>query len=243
MTICTTQNDAFAHRADVGEPTCRLRQLEPDVLRDIHKGIRAALFAVTVEAGRLDPTDEMGLAALEDEIREVARLLGDHARHEDEHVDLTLLAIELAQRVARDHALLDLRMAWIVELAAAARRVPAAGRRWAIHELYLELAAFTGAYLCHQDDEERVVVPTLFDRLGVDGVAAMHERIVGDMHPEEFRRGIVAMIPAINLDDRCELLAGMSVGMPAQVFTDVWSLAASLLAEEDVRTLAARLGR
>jgi hypothetical protein len=53
-----------------GTPTPRttIDRLQPvgfDPLRDIHKAIRAALFAVTAEAGRVDPSDDLSVAALE----------------------------------------------------------------------------------------------------------------------------------------------------------------------------------
>src|SRR5699024_10675695 len=54
--------------------------------RDIHKGIRADLFALTEEAGRIDPScreDRVGVAA---HVRSVVDLLVTHAAHEDGHI-------------------------------------------------------------------------------------------------------------------------------------------------------------
>lgn len=220
----------------------RLRHVDPNPLRDIHKGIRAALFAVTSAAGRVDPADAFEVAALESEIADVAKLLADHAHHEDEHFDLSMLPADLVERIESEHAVFDTRVALLIELAGEARGATPGDRRQAIHELYIEMASFTAAYLAHQDFEERTVVPALFDRIGADEVHAIHTRIIAEMSPEQFTRGAVAMFPALNIDDRFEMLAGMRAAMPDAVFAGVWSLAASVLAPQDAADVAARLG-
>jgi hypothetical protein len=225
-----------------GEPVPRVRRVDINPLRDIHKGIRAALFAVTAAAGRADRADDLGVAALESEVRDVARLLADHAAHEDAHIDVSILDRDLADRIEGDHAVLADRMAWLVDLASAARLAAPGERRHALDEIHVELASFTSAYLSHQDMEERLVVPCLLARVGVEGVVAIHSRIVASMSPEQFTRGLVVMLPAISVDDRTEMLSGMRAVMPADVFAGVWSLAASVLAPEDSAALAVRLG-
>ncbi len=225
-----------------GPVSPRLRHVDPNPLRDIHKGIRAALFAVTSAAGRVDPADDFEVAALNSEIADVAKLLADHAQHEDEHFDLSVLPADLGERIEREHELLGSRVAWLIELAGEVQGATPGERRTAIQELYIEIASFTGAYLAHQDFEERIVVPALFDRLGADEVLAVHTRIIDAMSPEEFTRGAVAILPAINIEDRFELLVGMREAMPDNAFAGVWSLAASVLAPQDTADIAARLG-
>jgi hypothetical protein len=90
--------------------------------------------------------------------------------------------------------------------------------------------------------EERVIVPALVQRLGVDALLGIHGTIMASLSPEQFTRGLAAIVPAINLDDRCEMLGGMRAGMPAEAFAGVWSLAASVLAPEDATAVARRLG-
>ena len=220
----------------------RLRHTEPNPLRDIHKGIRAALFAVTAAAGQVDPADDFEVAALGSEIVDVAKLLADHAHHEDEHFDPSTLPADLGERIEREHGLLDVRVTWLLELAGEARSATPGDRRMAIHELYIEMASFTAAYLAHQDFEERIVVPALFDRIGADEVRAVHTRIIAGMTPEQLTRGAVAMLPALNIEDRFEMLAGMRAEMPSNAFAGMWSLTASVLAPQDTAAVAARLG-
>jgi hypothetical protein len=50
------------------------------------------------------------------------------------------------------------------------------------------------------------------------------------------------VIPAMNLDDRTDLIGGFRAGAPAEVFAPVWSLVGSLLTKSDAAALAARLG-
>ena len=49
------------------------------------------------------------------------------------------------------------------------------------------------------------------------------------------------MIPAMNVDDRAELLGGMQAGAPPEVFAGVWSLVGSVLEPADHAALARRL--
>ena len=55
-------------------------------------------------------------------------------------------------------------------------------------------------------------------------------------------QSLALMLPAMNIDDRTELLGGMRAGAPAEVFDGVWSLAGSVLDADDLAALARRLG-
>ena len=87
-----------------------------------------------------------------------------------------------------------------------------------------------------------MILPALVQRLGVDALLGIHGAIMASLSPEQFTRGFAAILPAINVDDRCEMLGGMRAGMPAEAFAAAWSLAASVLATEDVAAVAHRLG-
>jgi hypothetical protein len=100
-------------------------------------------------------------------------------------------------------------------------------QRAATHELYLELAEFTGSYLIHQDVEERTVTPALCRVVGPDAMMAIHAAIIARIPRDEMARGLAFMLPAMNLDDRSELLGDMRAAAPAPVFEGVWGLAAS----------------
>lgn len=232
MTI-TTDRDAGA-----------LRLVTIDLYRDIHKGIRAELFSVTEQAGSLDPGERADRADLAGHVRSVVDLLVGHAEHEDDHVQP---AIEehlprLAEQIEGDHERLEARVVELAVWADAGVDVSQAEARGHMHGLYVELASFTSSYLQHQDLEERLVMPALEDAIGVDAVAGIHVAIIGSIPPEELAKSLALMLPAMNLDDRTELLGGMQANAPAEAFQGVWSLAGSVLCPSDHAALGARLG-
>jgi hypothetical protein len=50
------------------------------------------------------------------------------------------------------------------------------------------------------------------------------------------------MFPAMNLEDRVEMLTGIRQAAPPEVFAGVWSLARSVLDPSDAIDVAQRLG-
>ena len=62
------------------------------------------------------------------------------------------------------------------------------------------------------------------------------------MQPQQLTSGLAVMFPAMNVDDRTELLFGTRATAPAEVFNGVWSLAKSVLSPDDSRAVAVRLG-
>jgi hypothetical protein len=214
-----------------------------DLYRDIHKGIRSELFALTGAAGSVDPSDVCGRLDLAAHVGSVAIVLGSHAEHEDAVIEPALHehAPELADRIATDHVLLEATYDRIHDLAGSLAAAGTEQRRLA-HQLYLELTAFTSSYLAHQLIEERVVMPLLERALGVDAIIGMHVAIVGSIPPEQMAQSLAFMLPAMNVDDRTELLGGMRMSAPAEAFDGVVSLARSVLVASDFRALAERLG-
>ena len=206
-----------------------------DLYRDIHKAIRAELFAVTASAGRVDPAQGIARAALANHITDVVELLVQHAEHEDATIQPRLEAHlpELAERVEVDHLTLDARMDELKDMAVEAAALAAVDPSTKVHRLYLALAAFTSDYLEHQDVEERVIMPALEQAVGVDEVVAIHGAIISSIPPDEMARSLALMLPAMNIDNRAELLGGMRAGAPAEVFEGVWGLVQSVLRPAD----------
>ena len=160
-----------------------------DLYRDIHKGIRAELFAVdggrpagsilaTAPAAWTWPATSDG----------VVELLVTHAEHEDRHVQpaIELHLPELADRIVTRPR--RARSAHGPAPGAGRGRRRCAGRPTsaaARTALYLELASFTSAYLEHQDVEERVVMPALEAAIGLESTVAIHQAIIGSIPPDE----------------------------------------------------------
>lgn len=214
-----------------------------DLYRDIHKGIRAELFAVTATAGSLDPTDRDDRVALADHVSSICGVLESHAHHEDAVIDPALAEHfpRLAAQVRDDHDALERRFARVVDLSRELVPVDASDERRLAHLLYLELAGFTSAYLLHQELEEREIMPVLERRLGVDAMIAMHGAIVGSIPPDELARSLAFMLPAMNVLDRVEMLAGIRAAAPAPAFEGIVGLARSVLCPAEFESVARRL--
>lgn len=215
-----------------------------DLYRDIHKAIRAELFGLTSRAGRTDPADRAARCAVAGRVHSVVELLVSHAEHEDAHVQPAVeehLPVVAAQILA-DHAALDARLVQLDDWAREAVEARPSELRGRMHHLYLELASFTSAYLAHQDVEERVVMPQLERALGTEAVVAIHQSIVANIAPDQMAATLAIAIPAMNIDDRCEMLSGMRAAAPAEVFAGVWGLVGTVLPADDYTALAARLG-
>jgi hypothetical protein len=215
-----------------------------DLYRDIHKAIRSELFCAVARAGQTDPGDGVAVADLAAQVARLVDLLDLHAEHEDAHVQPAIVEVDpsSAERIEADHAGFEGASVGLVARAVEATQQPVAARRSLLHGLYLDLAAFTSRYLTHQDLEERIVMPKLEAALGVDAVMGVHGRIIGSLPPDELLQSLALMLPAMNADDRTELLGGMRATAPAEVFDAVWGLAGSVLGDADVRQQAGRLG-
>ena len=141
-----------------------------NLYRDIHKGIRAELFGVTLAAGNTDPADRAARVALADRVANLATILEVHAHEEDREVQPATETHlpDVAEVIASDHARFDGLVESFTLLAGDVANAAAAARRERMEELYFALASFTGVYLAHQNLEERVVMPGLERALGVD---------------------------------------------------------------------------
>lgn len=222
----------------------RIQPVSFDLYRDIHKAVRVELFDVVADTGRMDPSDRNARADVAEKVQALVTLLRQHAEHEDGAINAVLEQVdpELVARIVAEHAVIEAAMDTLLDLTAAMVDTSADGARAAAHELYLELAAFTGDYLAHQDVEERIVGPALDRALGFERLLGVHGEILSNIPPQELSSSLALMFPAMNVDDRTELLGGMKATAPAEVFEANWSLARSVLSPEDTRVLASRLG-
>lgn len=214
-----------------------------DVYRDIHKAVRANMFEVVLRAGRTDPTDRNQRIALAATVTDLADFLTFHADHEDGVLDPMIAEVlpDEAATIRASHEEFEAEMARIRALAALVFDQDRLDGRASLHELYLSLAMFTSRYLAHQQIEERVVMPALLAHFGLEAVIAANERIVASIDPESLAWGLTKMLPALNADDRFELLAGIRMTAPSEAFAAVLALAADVLTEDDYASLTARL--
>jgi hypothetical protein len=224
--------------------TAALEVVTLDLYRDIHKGIRNELFAVTLSAGQVDPGNSEAVAAVAARWRSLVAMLIAHAEHEDEFVQpvLEVHAPLLAEVVAAGHPELEAQMAALEVLAERATDAGVCQRRLVVHRMYLGFASFTAAYLQHQEFEETQVMPALAGKMGFGELLGIHQAIVGSLTPEQVAQSGSMMLPAMNVEDRVELLGGAQAGAPPEVFAGMMALTQSVISAADYAQVATRLG-
>jgi hypothetical protein len=214
-----------------------------DFYKDVHKGIRASLFQTTIAAGSVDPSDAAARSEVVEQFRAIAHFLDSHAEHENAFIvpALETHAPELADVIHVVHPQLDRRVADLRDLAAEVQEAGDTRARAAVHTLYLELASFTSAYLEHQHFEERECMYALAGAMSVDELAGIEGAIIASIPPDEMAASLSVMLPAMNVDDRVEMLVGMRENAPLKVFAGVCALAESVLTPEAWHATATRL--
>ncbi len=215
-----------------------------DILRDIHKGLRAELFSVTGAAGRIDPASAAARQELAAHVRQLVGVLESHAAHEDTTLQPVLREQlpDLFSRIETDHEVLDRRTSRLAVLADETAESGPQTAGAAMRNLYLELASFTGAYLIHQDLEETTVLPALAAAVGPEAMREIHASILAALPPEEKARSLAFMLPAMNIDNREELLSEIRSSAPPPAFEGVLGLANAVLDADEYAALAVRLG-
>ena len=221
-----------------------LEAITVDLYRDIHKGIRNELFAVTFSAGQVDPGNRDAVATVAGRWRNLVGLLVAHAEHEDAFVQplIEIHAPSLAEVVATAHPELEAQMAALEVLADRATDAGVCEQRLSVHRMYLGFASFTAAYLQHQELEETQVMPTLASVIGFEELLGIHHAIVGSLTPDEVAQSGALMLPAMNVEDRVELVGGAKAGAPPEVFAGMMALTQSVLSAADFAQLETRLG-
>jgi hypothetical protein len=221
-----------------------LELVEFDGYRNIHKGIRNELFAVTYAAGRVDPGNVDAVRAVATRWHFLSEFLLLHAEHEEEFVQphIERFAPELAAQIIPAHRELEGRAAALEVLADRAGDACADERRLFVHRMYLGFAGFVSAYLAHQEFEELEVSGALNQHLSFDEMLAIETQITDSLTPEQTVQAGSLTIPAMNVEDRVEMVGGMKAGMAPEVFAVVWNLIQCVLTGDEAAQLAGRLG-
>ena len=227
-------------------PTAPLDLVEADAFdlyRQIHKGIRQALFDVTMGAGRLDVADVDAVDAYLAAQESLLTLL--HLHHHSEDTFVQPLVVEhapaLAEIIAADHGEVEAGMAVLEERARRLASGSRGGRPAVALNLYLDLSRFTSAYLAHQLVEETRVMPALRAAFSTDELVGVEMAVRSAVSPAELAMAVSYMLPAMNVEERTEMLAGMSMA-PPEVFAGFRAVAEAALSPADWAQVAARIG-
>lgn len=223
--------------------TAALETVTVDMYRDVHKGIRAGLFAVTQSAGQVDPHDQDAVRAVGAAWTDMVQMLVEHAEHEDNFVQPVIERFnpEYAEEIAIAHPRLEAQMAELEVLADRAAGACPEQARILTHRLYLGLASFTSEYLRHQEFEEFEVMVMLSQHVSAEELRALDNAIVASISPERLAASAVLMLPAMNIEDQTELYSGARDGVPPEMFQGMLMLAEAVLEPAEYDALRGRL--
>src|SRR4051794_36661852 len=134
-----------------------------DLFREVHKGLRHALFDLTAAAGAVDAADAAARCDLATSVRTTVELFHSHHGHEDDFVKplLDTVAPALSAIVDAGHEEIDGRLDSLMRTAASLERSTGADAVVVALALYHELATFTARYLDHMAFEENEVMAAL----------------------------------------------------------------------------------
>jgi hypothetical protein len=210
-----------------------------ELYRNVHKGLRAELTRLLIDTGAADPADRQGSRQLSSRFDELAFLLERHAFHEASHLHpvLALASRSIATRLDAEHiaaeALVDpLRQAY-AELASDDRQRNAEG----FLDAYRALAHFTASYFAHIEYEESVAMPALWNALTDEELITLDARLIGSIPRETLWRFVRALLPAMNVHERKELLGALRALEPREAFEGTLEVARGLLAAREFQSL------
>jgi hypothetical protein len=202
--------------------------------REVHKAIRSMLLDIVVKSGRLDWTDALEVTTFRRELQRVFALLSSHAHHESKFI--TPLLVKYAKPVAEilESAHDEQENQLDVLLATAHAIDPVRpDARVKGHAFLVRLSRVVGDMLVHMADEEDVAMAALWEALDDAAIEQVHQQLVGSIAPDKFVAFLRWMLPAMNGDERAEMLSGMRVGAPAPVYLSVRALAREVLSPAD----------
>ncbi|MDH5673837.1 MAG: hemerythrin domain-containing protein [Myxococcales bacterium] len=211
---------------------------------EIHKGLRRQLLQQVLECGQVDPRDRSAVASLTASFRSLRSLLEEHAQHEQRWVEprLERIRADIASSLAAEHETLDRDML----------EVERALERWASAEddrqvalglrAHAALASFAGAYLSHMAREEDEAMPALQAVFSDEELMAVSVELRGSVAPERMAEFMSVMIPALNVEERSQLFAGLKAGAPPEVLQGMCALAADVLDPDAWSQVQSRVG-
>lgn len=205
-----------------------------DIYKEVHKGIRKALFDLAVQAGSTDFADASSFRRLKEEFSMTCNLLEVHAHSEDRYVEPLLRQCDArrAEELVATHKALDATVSRLQrslnDLEAGQASIADEGR-----SLYLGLTRFIGEYLKHIADEEQELMPLLWDNFNDEKLMDVTETIRANVPPPVMTNFLSLMIPAMNHGERAGLLIGMKKTASRDVFNGVCQLSKAVLSEQD----------
>ena len=214
-----------------------------DFFREVHKGLRFALFTIVAEVGAADCERPDVRTHVATRVLDTVALLHAHHGHEDAFIAPLLERHQPRLRAIVDagHAEIDAELLEIERLTERLADTEGSDAILATLDLYHYLALFTARYLAHMALEEGEVMGSLRDAMPVDDLFDVDMKLRAAVAPDLMCRFIAVMVPAMNPDERYSMLAGMQAGAPAELFERFRAAAFAALDASEADALAHRL--
>lgn len=194
-----------------------------DLYADIHKALRHAMSHTLLQLGSVDADDPRELQRTLAATEALLAAMRQHLRHENDFIHTAIEARRPAgaRRTADDH------LEHLGEIAAleaelrSLRAAEPAQRPARVLRLYRDLAVFVAENLQHMHVEETANNAALWALYTDAELAALHDRLVASIPPEEMMGWLRWMAPALSPQSLAAMLADMRAKAPPAAFAAV----------------------
>jgi hypothetical protein len=216
-----------------------------DLFREVHKGLRYALLGVIERAGAADHSDPEERDDFVGHFDTAVVLLREHHHHEDDFVQPLLVSLDepLARLVDSGHDEINDLLAKIEERTAELARSSGDGAVRQGLGIYRLLTHFTAVYFEHLLLEEGDVMARLRERVSLRELFELEMAIRTGISTDSMCDFITVMAPAMNLDERTNMLFGMREGAPPEIYERFRAATEAALDVSEYAAVAARLAR
>lgn len=199
-----------------------------DVFRSVHKGLRSALSALVVQAGRTDAFQAEEVEALSLKAGEAFHFVAHHALNEDRYLlpAMVAKAIPEADAMRKEHASLEAELEVLRRDAVQLSQAP--GR---LHRFYLALSRFVSDYLAHLHQEETDILPVLHARFTDAELGEFPRQSVANTSPADQAMMLAYMFPAMDAAELKAFFAGVRGKVPAEMLAHLEGIARRTLGE------------
>ena len=214
-----------------------------DIYRRNHKALRACMCDTLVRVGALDASDRREVTIELTQVRAMAEFSSTHIAHEDTFVHPAMEARfpGTAKATAAEHAHHRYACRKIVALADAVHKAGIDERALLLTQLYHTIALFVAETLVHMNAEETDNNTLLWATHTDEELTRMEQAIAASMTPEEKAVSLRWMLPALNADERVELMEAVLQDVPSEFYNEMLAGMQPLLSGTDWRKLTLAL--
>jgi hypothetical protein len=217
-----------------------------DLYMGIHKGQRSRFFKISLQAGTIDYGDQKSLDTFHDELTSFREHMRLHAALEEKciHPLLSNRVPGGARKLEEDHRYMNQQFEDLVTHFDGIRAKPAdfERRRELALEFYRAWNRFVSFYFKHINEEEENAQPTLWKLCTNEELANTFRTILASQKPDELKYNLEIMLPAMNLDERAEIINAARASAPPEMFQAVLKLAQQALSPDEWTALKSKIG-